>query len=482
MLLDFIMMYKRIFLFFTLIAFGLHSFGQQSKDKDERMKWWREARFGMFIHWGVYAVPAGNYNGHQIKGIGEWIMNFAKIPVKDYKEYAKGFNPVKYDADAWIKLAKDAGMKYVIITAKHHDGFALFDSKVTDWDVVDATPYKKDLIAPLADACRKYGVKLGLYYSQNQDWVHPGGAAYWRAANRGYDKMPNAAKMDEFTKANDGHWDSVQLSKSFNEYVDGIAVPQIKEILTKYGDIAVLWWDTPRGMDAISAKKMDDLLKLQPNIITNNRLMEGAYQGDTKTPEQRIPTLKELDGTDWETCMTMNDTWGYKNFDQNWKYTETLIRNLVDIASKGGNYLLNIGPKADGEIPAESIQRLKEVGDWMKVNGESVYGTHASPFQSLAWGRSTIKDLGKQSVIYFTVFNWPANGELNIPAIKNKVKSIELLGAPKSKLKISQSTIKNLSTQPVNKIASVIKVVVDGKVDANSFAATEEMNVGDMAR
>src|SRR5690606_1818577 len=190
--------------------------------------------------------------------------------------------------------------------------------------------------------------KLGLYYSQNQDWVHPGGAAYWRAANRGYDKMPNAIQMDEFTKANDGHWDSIQLSKTFKEYVEGIAIPQIKEILTKYGDIAVLWWDTPRGIDAVSAKKMNDLLKLQPNIITNNRLMEGAFPGDTKTPEQRIPTLKELDGTDWETCMTMNDTWGYKSFDQNWKSTETLIRNLVDIASKGGNYLLNIGPKADG--------------------------------------------------------------------------------------------------------------------------------------
>lgn len=373
---------------------------ETKEQRDARMKWWREAKFGMFIHWGVYSVPAGIYKGKKIPGIGEWIMHNAKIPVAEYREFAKQFNPVKYNPDEWVKLAKDAGMKYIVITSKHHDGFALFDSKVTDWDVVDATPYKKDLLKPLAEACQRHGIKLGFYYSQAQDWNHPGGAAAG------------------------GHWDPAQ-DGSMDEYIDKIAVPQVREILSNYGPIAILWWDTPINMNAERAKKLIALLRLQPGIIHNNRL-GGGFHGDTETPEQYIPPTG-FPGRDWEVCMTMNDTWGYKSYDNNWKSTKTLIRNLVDIASKGGNYLLNVGPTSEGLIPEPSVERLKEIGKWMKVNGEAIYATTASPFKKLAWGRCTKKIQGDQTILYLHVFDWPQDGSLLVPGLKNKALSAKLL-------------------------------------------------------
>jgi alpha-L-fucosidase len=209
----------------------------QSVSRDKRMEWWREARFGMFIHWGVYSVPAGYYNGRPIARIGEWIMNRGKIPVADYQAFAASFNPVNYDPDAWVKLAKEAGMKYIVITAKHHDGFALFKSNASKWNIVDATPYGKDLIKPLAEACRKYGIKLGLYYSHAQDWNNPGGAAARKVASEGW-ANPDSAAIDAYTAAHNGHWDSAQTTKTMAQYIDEVAVPQVKELLSNYGDIA----------------------------------------------------------------------------------------------------------------------------------------------------------------------------------------------------------------------------------------------------
>src|SRR3954463_12945030 len=365
---------KKTLLFPVILCYLLQSLNAQTNANDKHMEWWREARFGMFIHWGVYAVPAGYYNGQPIKRIGEWIMNRGKIPVAEYQEYAQQFDPVKYDADAWVKMAKDAGMKYIVITAKHHDGFALFKSNASKWNMVDATPYGKDVLKPLAEACRKYGIKLGFYYSQAQDWNNPGGAAARKVASEGWDN-PDSAKIDAYTAAHEGHWDPAQTTKTMAQYIDEVAVPQVKELLTNYGDVAVLWWDTPTGMTDEFAEKLQAQLALQPKIITNDRLKRPNFPGDFKTPEQRIPNLAELDGKDWETCMTMNGTWGYKSYDDKWKSSVVMIRNLMDITSKGGNYLLNVGPKADGEFPVESIQRLKEVGEWMKVNGEAVYET-----------------------------------------------------------------------------------------------------------
>src|SRR5688572_26527480 len=460
---------KKIFLLLVMPCCILFSLNAQTNNSDDRMKWWREARFGMFIHWGVYAVPAGTYKGQKINRIGEWIMNRGKIPVAEYKKFAAQFNPVKYDADAWVRMAKDAGMKYIVITSKHHDGFALFDSKASKWDIADATPYKKDLLKPLADACRKYGIKLGFYYSHAQDWNNPGGSAARKVASEGW-ANPDSAKIDAYTQAHSGHWDPAQTTKTMSEYIDEVAVPQVKELLTNYGDIAILWWDTPTGMTDEYAEKLNSLLALQPNIITNDRLKRPNFPGDYKTPEQRIPKLEELDGKDWETCMTMNGTWGYKSYDSAWKSTETLVRNLIDIASKGGNYLLNVGPKANGEFPEQSVNILKGMGAWMKVNGEAIYGTKASPLTPLTWGRCTRKDNSGNSTLYLSVFNWPADGKLVVPGVNKEVVSATLL-ANGSKLQTAPHAgtaetdggiVISLPGTAPDPVATIIKLEVKG--------------------
>jgi alpha-L-fucosidase len=450
---------KKIILVLFVLFFTHHLGFSQEVSKDERMKWWRDARFGMFIHWGVYAVPAGTYNGQRINRIGEWIMNRGKIPVAEYQAFAKQFNPVLYNPDEWVRMAKDAGMKYIVITAKHHDGFALFDSKVTKWDMVDATPYGKDLLKPLAEACRKYGIKLGFYYSQAQDWNHPGGAAARRPASEGW-ANPDSAAIDAYTAAHSGHWDPVQTAKPMSQYIDEIAVPQVKELLTNYGDVAVLWWDTPTDMTSEFAEKFKKELTKQPMIITNDRLERPDYPGDYKTPEQRIPKLEELDGKDWETCMTMNETWGYKSYANDWKSTTTLVRNLIDIASKGGNYLLNVGPKADGTFPQESITILKEMGEWMKINGEAIYGSEKSPLAPVSWGRVTKQNDNGKEILYLFVFDWPKDGKLVVPGLKNEISTVKFLANNKSlkaKKENGEWTIKLPDAAP-NAIATVIKV------------------------
>jgi len=410
---------------------------ETTAQRDARMKWFREARFGMFIHWGVYSVPAGVYDGKPIDGIGEWIMHQGRIPVDRYRLYAKEFNPVKYDADAWVKLAKDAGMKYIVITSKHHDGFAMYRTQASPWNIYDATPFKRDPLAELAKACKKHGVRLGFYYSQAQDWNNGGSAA-------------------------GGHWDPKQ-DRDMTDYVKNIAVPQVKEILSKYGKISVLWWDTPIGISKEQADMLIPLLKLQPGIIHNNRL--GHYRGDTETPEQFVPATG-YPGRDWETCMTMNDTWGFKSTDHNWKSTETLIHTLVDIASKGGNFLLNVGPTSLGEIPQPSVERLKAVGAWMKQNGSAIYATTPSPFKKLPWGRCT-KVLGKDgATLYLHVFDWPTSGKLLVPGLKSKVGNASLLVGGKKLA--ARNTAEGVeidvpSTSP-DKVSTTIALVVKGEI------------------
>ena len=417
-----------------------------------RMAWWREAKFGLFIHWGVYSVPAGFYHDQPVAGIGEWIMNKGKIPMAEYQQFAKEFNPTNFNADEWVKTARDAGMKYIVITAKHHDGFAMFPSKASQWNISEATPWHHDPLQELATACRKYGVKLGFYYSQAQDWNN-GGSSYGKK------------------------WDPAQ-EHDMDDYIDKTAVPQVKELLSTYGEFpAVLWWDTPANMNTNRAAKLYQAVEdLKPGLIMNNRL-GGGYQGDTETPEQHIPA-QGFPGRDWETCMTINNTWGYKRDDFQWKSTETLLRNLCDIASKGGNYLLNVGPTAQGIIPAPEVERLAEVGRWMKVNGEAIYGTGPTPFGAEAGQLSDMekdKDgkpkfvpawdwrcTSKSGKLYLIIFNWPQTGKFELPGMLSKVNRAFLL-ADHKKLKFTQTAdgvTFRLPAKAPDKIASVICVEI----------------------
>jgi len=392
---------KRIFVALTtiMLVFSCNSARQEKTEtemtpQDKKMEWWRDAHFGMFIHWGLYAQPAGEWKGERIPGISEWIMARAEIPVKEYEKLAETFNPVKYDAEAWVKLAKQAGMKYIVITSKHHDGFAMFDSEASDYNIVDATPFGRDPLKELAEACEKYDMRLGFYYSQAQDWHEPGGTYY-------------------NIEQGEPHWDPDLEREPLMNYIEGKALPQVKEILENYGGLDILWWDTPRGMTEEAATRLKEV-------------------ADFSTPEQHVPPTG-LD-YDWEVCMTMNTSWGYKYYDDNWKSTETLIRMLVDIASKGGNLLLNVGPTAEGLIPEPSVKRLKEIGQWMDVNGESIYGTEASPFFRLPWGRCTRKDTERGTSLYLHVFNWPEDHVLRVPGLISRVKSVYLLGGKDRKL------------------------------------------------
>jgi alpha-L-fucosidase len=404
--------------------------------RDARMAWWREARFGMFIHWGIYSVPAGVWQGKPVGNAGEWIMNTGKIPVADYQALPKQFDPTKFDADAWVAVAKAAGMKYIVITAKHHDGFAMFKSDANPFNIVDATPFHRDPLKELAAACQKQGIKLGFYYSQDQDWTAPGAAAIG------------------------GHWDKAQ-DGDFATYLKTKAIPQMEELLSNYQPFpAVIWFDTPtQEMTPELASQIVTLLNQHPQLIWNNRL-GGGYSGDTETPEQHIPP-QGYPGRDWETCMTINDTWGYKSGDTNFKSTETLLHNLIDIASKGGNYLLNVGPDATGTIPQPEVDRLEEIGKWLDVNGEAIYGTTASPFRhQLAWGRAT-QAPGK---LYLHVFNWPRDGKLTVP-LTNSVTKAYLLTQPQNSLATSTDAdgveVQVPATAP-DPMASVVVLEISG--------------------
>jgi alpha-L-fucosidase len=451
---------SRLVVFGILIvaALGNHAAAQPYADEspaqhDARMKWWRDARFGLFIHWGVYSVPAGFYHDQPVKGIGEWIMQKGKIPVAEYREFAREFNPTKYDPDAWAQLAADAGVKYIVITSKHHDGFAMFPSAASKWNIADASPYGKDIIGPLAEAARRHGLHFGLYYSHAQDWNNPGGAKSQQKDNPSWDP------------AQDG---------SFDDYLTQTSLPQVQEILERYHP-DVIWWDTSFQMNADRANRFLPILAPYPNLIVNDRLHRQSRKGDFGTPEQHIPDTG-IKG-DWETCMTMNDTWGFKSDDQHWKSTETLLHNLIDIASKGGNYLLNVGPKSDGTIPEESIERLRAMGKWMKTNGEAIYGTTASPIPHPAWGRITTKLGDDTTALYLNVFDWPTDGNLPV-ALTNNVRDCHLLADPAHKLTVDKSAdaglMIHLTGDAPDPIASVIVLTIDGQPQALPQAASAQ--------
>lgn len=413
---------------------------------DARMAWWRDARFGLFIHWGLYAIPAGAWNGETHHG--EWIRDTAHIPVGEYEALKAQWNPTKFDAARWADIAAKAGMKYVVITTKHHDGFCLFDSAHTDWDVM-STPHGRDIMKEIADAFRARGIRVCWYHSI-MDWHHP-------------DYLPR--RPWETERSADG--------ADLERYVKYLHA-QVEELLTKYGDIGVLWfdgewessWTHERG------KALYELCRrLQPNVIVNNRVdvsragIEGFSTdersvGDFGTPEQTIPA-QGLPGVDWETCMTMNGHWGYNRADQGWKSAAEMIRMLCDIASKGGNFLMNVGPTADGEFPQACVERLEAIGAWLSTNGEAIHGTRASVFSELAFGRCTIKPMERGTRLYFHVFEWPADGRLVIPGLGNDPVKAFLLARPDAALdvkRVDSDVVVAVPTAAPDAVSSVVVV------------------------
>jgi alpha-L-fucosidase len=425
---------------------------ESPETKHARLAWFREAKFGLFIHWGLYAIPAGEWKGQRVPGIGEWVMYRSRVPVTEYEQLAKSWNPVKFDADAWVRLAQDAGMKYIVITSKHHDGFALFDSKVSRYDTVDATPSKRDILKELSAACAKAGMPLGFYYSQAQDWHDPNGAG------------------------ND--WDfGPDEKKDFDKYLREKAEPQVRELLTDYGKVALIWFDTPRLMTPERAKRFTDIVRtLQPATLIDGRL--GAAGDYVSTGDNVIPG--EVQQTAWEVPATLNHTWGYRKDDHDWKSPGDVTFKLVDIVSKGGNYLLNVGPMADGIIPQPSQDVLRAVGRWLKLNGDAVYGAGPTPWGDEIGEPSTkgTKDLRgnplflasqewrvttRPGKLYFTFFKEP-RVPFELPPMKNAVKrAYRLADSHPVEVKLEAGRPQLVIERPIHDpMATVVVVEIEG--------------------
>jgi alpha-L-fucosidase len=420
--------------------------------KEARLSWFREAKYGLFIHWGLYAIPAGEWKGKRSLGLGEWIMNRSQIPVREYEALAAQFNPVKFDADAWVQLAQDAGMKYIVITSKHHDGFAMFKSNVSNYNVVDATPFKRNVLKELADACARRGMRLGFYYSQSQDWHEPNGAG--------------------------NTWDfGPDEKKDYDQYLRGKAEPQVRELLTGYGPVALIWFDTPRMMTGDRAQRFADIVRsLQPNTLIDGRLgTEGDYRS---TGDNVIPSDSSAEA--WETPATINDTWGYRKDDTNWKSPGQIVFKLVDIVSKGGNYLLNVGPMADGTIPQPSQDILRTVGRWLKVNGEAIYGADSTPFGEelgepsakgakdvrgapLVYPQTEWRITTKSGKLYFTFFSEP-RAPFPLPAMKNAIKRAYQLadGTPVNVTSENGRVYLNINRPILDPMATTVVVEIEG--------------------
>ncbi len=440
------------------------------QQRDARMQWWREARFGMFVHWGLYSGMAGTWDGKPVGKSGgmEWIQQRVKADTDTYaREAIPKFKPTAEFARQWARLAKEAGCKYLVFTSKHHEGFGLFDSKAGDYNAGHVL--HRDLVKEIVEACRAEGLKVGFYHSVI-DWHHDQ-YAYARSK-----QLPHPLKGQPYPN---GQRDHAKYQAYLHQQVD--------ELVSNYGPVDILWWDYSsqdfQGDEAWRATELMELVRSkQPGIIMNNRLFrtreagwasmgtEGFIPqldpkyGDFITPEQHIPATG-MPGIDWETCMTMNTTWGYSEHDHAWKSDETLIRNLIDIASKGGNYLLNIGPKGDGSVPEESVKSLRAIGAWMKTNGEAIYATQASPFENLDWGRCTQKQLGGGITrLYLHVFDWPESGQLVLPDLANTpVKAVLLAGNQGLQVATDNHRVTiDLPAEAPDKIATVVALDIQG--------------------
>ncbi|MNJ93909.1 Alpha-L-fucosidase [compost metagenome] len=386
------------------------------KTHDERIQWWRDARFGMFIHWGLYSVPAGEWKGKQVNGYSEHLMRKEKITRAAYLDLAHVFNPVKFNAEEWILTAKNAGMRYFIITAKHHDGFAMYDSKVSDFNVVKQTPFKRDPMAELAAAAKKHGMKFGFYYSHAFDWEHPDAPGNdWEYQNPGGDKLIGGANWFD----NHPEW----LPKAV-KYVDEKAIPQIKELINKYHP-DIIWFDTPHKLPlSENIRILKAIRDTDPNIVVNGRLARSSSGnfGDYVNTGDRPAELLTVEG-DSEAIPTTNESYGYSKHDNSHKSARFFIQLLANSASRGGNLLMNIGPKGDGTFDQKDKQILDSIGGWLKPNGEAIYGTQKGVLPIPVWGVSTQKGQN----IYLHVFNWPKDGNLVVGGLKSDVKTAYLL-------------------------------------------------------
>lgn len=428
---------KTILLLLFAVA-GLNLSGQPAP-------WFTEGKFGLFLHWGLYSQTAGDWNGHPTKG-GEHFMLYERIPVKTYAKIADQFNPTSFDADRWVQMAHDAGMKYIVITAKHHDGFSMYNSAVSDCNIVRRTPWAQDPMLALATACKKYGLKLCFYYSLGRDWENPDVPTNWPT---------KAGRSNTWDYPNE---DAKDLSK----YVENKVKPQLRELLTQYGPIGIIWFDTPELITKKQSQEIRDLIHaIQPECMINSRI--GNSLGDYAVVEQ---TLVSAARKNWEACITMSENWGYNRHDTKWKSPELLIRNLIEVVSKGGNLLLNVGPKGDGSWPMESQENLQAIGAWMKVNGEALYGSSVWTGNNEVTAAQTIKKESetekagmkdavndatskeiisdyrftqKGNAVYLFVRS-PSTTRIDIPELaKNKlaISAINLLGSP-SKVKWTQ--------------------------------------------
>ena len=425
----------RIQLVGVLLAFTILADAQS----EARTDWYEQARFGLFIHWGAYSQLDGEYRGRtQHDPKGEWIMRNLKIPVAEYRDsIARTFNPTGFDADAWVKSAHDAGMRYLVVTTKHHDGFALYDSKTSGYNLVSETKFGRDAIRELADACHRYGMAFGVYYSQAQDWYHGGG-------------LPSKAQWDE---AQRGSWD---------DYFTTIVHGQLEELLTEYGPVRLIWFDSAR---AVQNRDLADELgrKLRqeyPDVLLNSRLGGNEDFADFKTYEQVIPALPP--NGSFELCLTHNRSWSYKPSDTEWKSPEFILKTLIHMASIGGNFLFNVGPKPDGTFPTETTETLDYLADWMKDYAESIHGTEASPFYRLNFGKSTLRRAGDTTFLYLHVFNYPAKGRLYIPGLLNQSATATLLGSGQELNFRANSTgaVVELPESPVHPDVNVVRLTI----------------------
>ncbi|UQZ82250.1 Alpha-L-fucosidase [Paenibacillus konkukensis] len=426
--------------------------------QDRRLAWWREARFGMFIHWGLYSLLGGVWKGKEVPGAyGEHIMLRGQIPVREYEQIAGEFNPVRYNAEEWVKAAKAAGMKYLVITAKHHDGFALYDSKVSDFNIVKRTPYARDPMKDLADACHKHSVKLCFYYSHSMDWHHPD------SQGNTHDYPNNIGAWDPLES-----WvDDEDKRTRYERYLNEKAFPQLKELLTQYGEVAVIWFDCGHKVtDEQGQRFVDYVRSLQPNCLVNRRVRRDGFGDYGNSGDNQLHI--RINRKDWESIHTMNNSWGYKKTDHNWKSVTSILRNMIDVFSLNGNYLLNVGPTPEGEFDEKSLDILQGVGRWMSVNGESVYATTGSPIGKPQWGRCTMK--GQK--LYLHVFDWPRSGKLVVGGLRNRIAKAYLLADPEqARLAIRRLNADDVElsvpSAPLDPAATVIVAEIEGAVDAN---------------